>query len=243
MTGLGSLTTIGNDLYISNNPSLTSLEGINALTSIGKDLYVADNPLTSLTGLDNLDSIGGNLEIVNNTTLSTVEALGNLTSVAGGIEINHNTSLVSLAGLDHINAGSITRLRIGGNHVLSNCEVQSICDYLASPGCDVIISGNSPGCNSQAEVEAACGAVSSASNVATEDGYSLVPNPAGNSVTISSKNGEPISEFVIYSLSGQKVIQGKTVNNTLDISKLQPGMYIVELGSGQWKVREKLIVE
>jgi hypothetical protein len=77
----------------------------------------------------------------------------------------------------------------------------------------------------------------------SEDQFSLYPNPADKSVTISVKNGATILEVVIYNQIGQKVLQGKPVNNTLDISTLSPGMYIVELVLDQWKSRKKLMVE
>ncbi len=39
---------------------------------------------------------------------------------------------------------------------MSNCDAQSICDYLASPNGTIIIHDNAPGCNSPEEVEEDC---------------------------------------------------------------------------------------
>jgi hypothetical protein len=64
--------------------------------------------------------------------------------------------LTCLTGLDNIAANSITNLKIRNNSSLSTCEVQSICDYLAAPNGTVTISDNVDGCNSQAQVIAAC---------------------------------------------------------------------------------------
>ena len=50
-------------------------------------------------------------------------------------------------------------LIITDNENLSSCDVQSVCDYLASPNSSVSILWNAPGCNSQQEVEEACGNV------------------------------------------------------------------------------------
>jgi hypothetical protein len=143
--------------------------------------------------------------------------------------------------LENIQAGSISELVIRHNVNLSECEVQSICDYLAGPGAIVDIGGNAPGCNSPEEVQAAC--VVYVEDIVSSDQYSLFPNPADKTVTISSKKGLDIEEVVIYTQTGQKVLQAKPVNNNLDISKLPPGMYIVEIGCGQWKARKKLMVE
>ena len=65
--------------------------------------------------------------------------------------------MTSLTGLENINAGSIADLYISFNNSLSTCEVQSICNYLASPNGIVIINNNATGCNNPPEVANACG--------------------------------------------------------------------------------------
>ena len=50
-------------------------------------------------------------------------------------------------------------------------------------------------------------------------------------------------DAIIYSQTGKKVLQGKPINNTLNISKLQHGMYIIELETQQGTLREKLIID
>ena len=201
-----------------------------------------------------MNSIGGNLNIHSNPALTSLEALENLTSLGGTlgigmfsdgsiIHIHGNPFLTSLSGLENIDAGTIDSLYITENSSLSECAITSTCDYLADSGANVQIGSNAPGCNSQAEVEDACETLSSAGNIVPEDECSLFPNPADISVTISSKNGATIEEVIIYTQTGQKVYQGKPVNQTLDISIFPPGMYIVELGSGQWKFRKKLVVD
>ena len=67
-----------------------------------------------------------------------------------------NDALTSLMGLDNIESNSIEDLIIYGNGCLFTCEVQSICDYLASPNGTVNIHDNAIGCNSQQEVEEEC---------------------------------------------------------------------------------------
>ncbi|MBW6492594.1 MAG: T9SS type A sorting domain-containing protein [Lentimicrobium sp.] len=54
---------------------------------------------------------------------------------------------------------------------------------------------------------------------------------------------KPSGKSLSNNHAGQKVLQGKPVNNTLDISKLRPGMYIIEMVANQRKVRKKLMVE
>jgi hypothetical protein len=71
----------------------------------------------------------------------------------------------------------------------------------------------------------------------------IYPNPCNNNLTINTPNIVFIDEVKIYDQTGQKVLQGKPVNNTLDISRLEKGMYIIELKTDQGKIREKLIVQ
>ena len=124
---------------------------------------------------------------------------------------------------------------------LSTCEVQSICDYLASPTGFIEIYNNAIGCNSLEEVEEACEGVS-VECINPEDEISIFPNPANKQLTISSKDGATIEKIIIYNQTGQKVLQEKPANNIIDISQLQPGMYLIEVVSGQRIIREKLMI-
>ncbi|MBE0637853.1 MAG: T9SS type A sorting domain-containing protein [Bacteroidales bacterium] len=157
LNALGMLTSVDGSLHIGHNPSLTSLIGLDNLNAIGGDLWIYWNAMTSLTGLDNLSSIGGDFGIWDNDALTSLAELDNLSSIGGILRIAENYSLTSLTGLDNINAGSITDLYVYNNASLSNCEVQSICDYLANPNGSVDIYGNSDDCNSPIEVAGSCG--------------------------------------------------------------------------------------
>ena len=163
-----------------------------------------------------------------------------MNSIEGNLVIAGNDSLTGLRGLDNIDAGSISDLSIYFNNSLSSCEVQSICDYLISPTGTIEIFDNAPGCNSQEEVEDACSV--SVENVNPEYDISIFPNPANNQLTIFCKNGT-IEEVIIYNQTGQKVFQEKGVNNIIETSNLQPGLYVVEVVSEHKRIREKLMVE
>ena len=234
-------TEIEGDVEIDGN-NITNLNGLSVLTAIWGDLRIEYNDfLTSLSGLDNLTSIGGDLGISNNDALSSLLALDNVSSIGGVLRIYSNDALPSLSGLDNIEAGSITDLFIKVNNSLSTCEVQCICDYLITPTGTIEIHDNAPGCNSQEEVEAAC--TVSVESINPKDEISIFPNPANKQLTISSKDETTIEEVIIYDQIGQIVHQEKSVNNIIDISQLQPGMYIIEVVSGQRRFREKLMIE
>jgi hypothetical protein len=243
ISALKNLTHIEDGLFISDNDSLASLTGLEGLSSVGDHLMITLSPaLTNLAGLDNISSIGGGLLIGNNKAIVNFAGLEGLTSIgAGSIQIYENPALVSLTGLENINAGTLNYLHLGNNISLSTCDVKSICDYLAAPGGIVEILNNASGCNSPDEVKAAC--TFSVELVGLDNEISIFPNPADKTLTIAAKNGVVLKEAVIYNQTGQKVLQCKPLNSTLDISKLRPGMYIVELLTGKGQVREKLMVE
>ena len=54
---------------------------------------------------------------------------------------------------------------------------------------------------------------------------------------------EKMDELMIYDLSGKKVFHGYPENDIIDISHLQPGKYIIEVITGQKRIREKLMIE
>ncbi|MFZ4707427.1 MAG: T9SS type A sorting domain-containing protein, partial [Bacteroidales bacterium] len=222
-TGLGSLKTIGGQLYMEYNPAITNFTGLESLTTIMEDVWINDNDaLTSLTGLGNA-LIGAN----NNT---------------GWLTINNNDALTSIEGLDTLNIQSLIGVQIGSNHSLTTCAVQPLCDLLSKHNQNIYIYDNGSGCNTKTEVEELCGVVS-VEDLTAEKEFSIFPNPANQSIIISSKNGAPIGEVAIYNQVGQKVMHVKPLDYTVDISKLQKGMYFVEVLSRYSKNRVKLIVE
>ncbi|PKA82768.1 choice-of-anchor B domain-containing protein [Ulvibacter sp. MAR_2010_11] len=70
-------------------------------------------------------------------------------------------------------------------------------------------------------------------NDATPFDFVMAPNPAMHSVTISSQ-ASPISEIAVYNLVGQQIqnhIVNNSVSETLDISALSSGMYLVKINN------------
>ena len=124
--------------------------------------------------------------------------------------------------------------------LLFACEIQSICDYLASPDAVVTIQDNATGCNSPEEVEAACTVgISEADRLS----FSIYPNPAQNEIFISSDNGIVIDQINIYNQLGQNVIQQYRYEGSVDVSSLLPGIYFVEVVVGDERTREKLVIK
>jgi hypothetical protein len=225
------------DNFEANYPGCTELHG---------NVTIKGDDITNFTGLNVVTSIGGNLSIGDwsngNPLLTSLAGLDNLTSVGGELMIGHNYALSSLAGLDNIAAGSITNLIIVYNTSLTSCAVQNICDYLIVLHGSYALQGNAIGCRNIAEVETDCADVT-VNEIIEQHEISLFPNPAENRISFTSPDAVAIDEMVIHNQTGQIVLRGKPVSKALDISKLLPGLYIVELGSGQWKMRKKLVIK
>jgi hypothetical protein len=224
--------------------ALNNLQGLDGLTNIGGELYLSFiDDLSSLTGLENLVSIGGGIRIWSNNSLVEITALYGLTEVGGHLSIKSNDALSSLDGLDNISPATITDLDISMNDLLSKCHVLSICDYLIAPNGEVSIGYNSSGCNSKEEVQDSCIANGVHINEQDiKDLFMLFPNPATSEITISGIEGI-IDELNIYNKLGQRVIHEMKPANTIDVSWLPQGLYIVEVTLNGQRVREKVIVQ
>jgi len=159
----------------------------------------------------NCTHIEGNVTI-SGSNITNLKGLSVVTTIEGGIEIADNDALTSLTGLDNIDAGSITHLYIGLNNLLSTCAVQSICEYLVSPNGTVNILDNATGCNSQEEVEAACGVGINDQPLTTEY-LKIYPNPSNTAITITITISLPYATphknptLTIFNLNGQQLIQ------------------------------------
>jgi len=231
LAGLESLHTVSGAVSIGFNPLLTSLTGMENLVSLDGYLSVYNNnELTSLAGLENLTSIGDMLEIMSNEKLTGLTALSNLSSIGNSLWIRNNNNLTSLSGLDQLNSSSITSLVIAFNSQLTTCEVESICDYLASPGGSVNIENNAPGCNSPWEVEDACEEVGVEDRTLNRN-LRIYPSPANNSIFIETPETSGNKQLEIVDASGQQVmfktITGKS--GWIDIGSLPKGFYIIKI--------------
>jgi len=241
LTGLNNLTSIGGDLLIESNSSLESLNGLDNLTSIGGEMKIyANNYMTSTEGVNSLSSIGGDLKVQNNNALPSVSGLSSIETINGDLIIMSNYSLLSLEGLNSIAASSITSLNITSNSSLTDCAVQSVCDYLDLAENVVSISNNAGGCNNVSEVEQACVSLS-VEELNAESQWSIYPNPATSMVYISSN--QTIDKVYTYNHIGQLAIQELSIVNSIDVSSLSPGVYIIEVEAGDTKQRKKLIIE
>jgi len=239
-TGLETLTSVEGDFVLVRSDSLTDFSGLDNLNTIGGSFsigtggntgYYGNMALTSFNGLVSLDSIGANLEIHNNSNLIGLTGLDSLTFIGGDFSIVINTSLLSLTGIDSVDAGSINNLEIKYNFSLSDCDAQSICEYLASPNGAITIAANDTGCDNQQEVQDDCDSITSVSEIIAEETFTISPNPLESTsvikYTIPYKSPVTIK---IFDLTGVEI---KTlVNETQQKGKQQIIFFTGDLPTG-----------
>jgi hypothetical protein len=235
LTGLENLNCVEGSISITNNSGLTSLMGLNYLTSLGGFLSIDNNDaLYDLSGLDSLVSIGNpGINIENNDALVSLSGLNSLNSVKGVVHIIDNNVLTSISGIENINPDLITDLSIKNNTSLSDCAVQSICEYLSSPNGYVYIENNATDCNSGEQIIAVCEMDLNEYN----EGYSnisLYPNPTLGQITIETSLIHCKSQLSMFNIEGQLLIE-KWITDPLtviDISYLPEGVYFARFTSG-----------
>ncbi len=240
--GLENLDSIGGCMYIYGLHQIYNLDGLNNLEFIGDCFVIGYNSnLNNFYGINNLQSIGGGLIIYANDALVSLQDFSNIISIEGQLKIENNDALQNLYGFDNLNPNSLTGLTIIWNNNLSNCDIQSICEYLVDPSGTINIYTNATGCNSSTEVEEACLTGQNEFNV-IENNFIIYPNPTNREFIITSKCREKIIEVNIYNQIGEKVLHRKGTSQTFDVSTLRQGIYIIELLSIDSEFREKLII-
>lgn len=166
LTKLYSLAKLGSvkgSLTISDNGKLTRLEGLQGLKVIEGNLSIASNAkLNTLDFLGNVSAVHGNLSLDNNDALTSLNGLGRITSIIGYLRISGNAKLADISDLAQLIPKYIQSkdnnedLEIVDNPQLSACAIASICGTLQRPGVTTNIQNNGAGCQSTAQVKAAC---------------------------------------------------------------------------------------
>ncbi|HNQ83314.1 MAG TPA: T9SS type A sorting domain-containing protein [Bacteroidales bacterium] len=194
--------------------------------------HIEGTDITSLEPLFNIHSLDGTLEIHDNTSLPTLEGLNSLVAVDGAISIVRNDLLTDISSLWQLDTGLISFLVISTNPLLSDCDIQSVCAYLAGPFgySHNNITTNNSGCMDKDEVLQEC-SVNVEEFIFKENTLIITPNPASDKITIRSESPSPQSQISILNTNGQELFK-QTVTGPvteIDISCLPPGIYFVRL--------------
>lgn len=224
-SGLDNLTSVGR-VEIINNQSLQNFEGLGNLRKMGMTEIIYNDILTSLNGLNKLDTVNELLSIGGNPMLTDLSGLKSLRRITGRLEINHNDQLTSLYGLD---SAKMDYVSVGNNPLLSECDVKSVCDFLATPGSWAYIEQNTTGCNSREEVEEACQV--GINDISGFENMLIYPNPADDFFRINIFENELNYQITVLNSSGQTLIEKQihTDDQWVNVSKLQKGIYLVKL--------------
>jgi hypothetical protein len=142
---LHDLLTIGGDLRIEHNDSLTSLQGLDSLLEVEGNCYISDNnSLWNLNHLTTLVDIGGNLVISANNSLESLEGSDSLLFIGGDLRISSNMELMDIEGLDKLLFLDGDYLEISNNLAFPSCEADDLIDRILASGftCTIDIHGN-----------------------------------------------------------------------------------------------------
>lgn len=238
---LENLKEIGGSIYITGNNNLSDLNGMQNITTC-ESMYISGNHnLKRLTGINNITKINGDLTISNNSKLNDISAFLHVKSLNGDLTIRYNDSLIRLFGLDSISHSSINKITVTNNKALSSCSVKSICDYLAMPNGQFIIHDNYDGCNSPEQIDFACQSIGVEEMYFNAHQLTIYPNPSKSKILISNIEGATINELTIYNQLGQKVLQTENPGRSVNISKLESGLFVMEIEIDGMRFREIFI--
>jgi hypothetical protein len=250
ISSLSGITTVGGELTVRTCNALTTVNGLQNITSVGLGLIIRDNAnLLNVDGLAGVTFVGEILEVVQNPVLISVAGLANVANVVGGDEgalvIEGNDALTNLTGLGNAGTTFNGDVTIATNTVLALCAVPSICNYLDNPpaGAVVTINTNMNGCNSQAEIEAACTVLSTGYMAAEKQVFRILKNPVEGELLIHSTMDET-GMVTVYDTTGKIIITSNLKQGISSIAlHAAPGIYLVKMECNGRVEYNKVVVQ
>lgn len=73
--------------------------------------------------------------------------------------------------------------------------------------------------------------------------FNLYPNPAFNDVVYITTKDNAIKEITVFDVFGKVVLTDRIRNNALDISRLIPGVYVLQVVENKKTKTRKLVVK
>jgi hypothetical protein len=126
------------------------------------------------------------------------------------------------------------------NPELSDCATAAICEYL-SDSTSALFRHNDYGCDSREEVEESCIYLVTDERDAGSV-IRLYPNPVRNILNLHNETVDGFIHLYIYNHFGQLLMERELEGNTLDISHLPAGIYLVHIKSGNGLYSEKIVI-
>lgn len=81
------------------------------------------------------------------------------------------------------------------------------------------------------------------SNETEIEGFKLYPNPATADVVYLTTQQNDIKEIRIFDVFGELVLTDRISSKVLDISRLSPGIYMVQVVENNKSINRKLVVK
>ncbi len=73
--------------------------------------------------------------------------------------------------------------------------------------------------------------------------FKLYPNPAFDDVVYVTTKRNSTKEIVVYDVFGEVVLRDRIFNHALNISRLVPGVYVLQVTENQNTMTRKLVVK
>ncbi|MCX2718214.1 T9SS type A sorting domain-containing protein [Lentiprolixibacter aurantiacus] len=73
--------------------------------------------------------------------------------------------------------------------------------------------------------------------------FNLYPNPAYNNVVYITTKNNAVKDISVFDVFGKVVLTDRMRTNALDISRLVPGVYVIQVVENKKTMRRKLVVK
>ncbi|MBD0851533.1 T9SS type A sorting domain-containing protein [Maribacter arenosus] len=74
-------------------------------------------------------------------------------------------------------------------------------------------------------------------------GFKLYPNPAFNDVVYITTDKNARKDIIVYDVFGEIVLTDRILNSSLNISRLIPGVYVLQVSENNNTITRKLVVK
>ena len=203
-------------------------------------------PLTY--GYTNSDGVSGNYEaeggysgtFTGNST-TAVDAYGTLTTNIGSFPAGTNvtrlktTQNINLDYLFFTNVGTVTQTIYSyydDNSVLSTPIFRSTSTSIIVPTLNV---------NQSAESLESFQGLALGNQDYTKLNATIAPNPVNDFLNIQTGNNEIIRNIKITDVNGRIVVESNVIDNSLNVSQLQKGIYLATIKTNNGQVTQKIV--
>lgn len=244
LAGLENITSLNEDLNLSNNESLVSLEGLENLVKVAKEFTIKGNDmLIDLTGVESLDSVG-TCRIQNNSLLETLHGLNHLSYIGGDSYLSGYTYIAGndiLTCISALNPATLAtgQLSIVYNPQLSFCASEFTCEFIANSDETIFVEGNAPGCNNETEIQSDCDnqvedpcfTVGIETKIDNPFKLTLSPNPSYGQFSLKTNNNS-LKQLSVSNPAGIVLFERSFLQDTnFDLSDFPSGIYYITVSN------------